>query len=413
MTEKKQSRALLAITAAAVSLPGLLPKVVEGSTPIENPTFSYRYSRYAEDPMAAGNLLAGDPDRYEIDTHQLRFQTAIGDHMEISFDLIRESMSGASPWFVAYQDRLDDEGNPVLDGEGRVLRDPVQVMSSATIVEDRTAFDLGLSRYFTRSRNTTTIGFSTENDYDAYSFSTAQMFAFNNNNTELEFTLRASRDQLAPTHTEIFTPSVESANKYNVGGSISLAQVMTRSSIISTALGYNVYNGFLSDPYKRALVGDNIVPDSRPDIREHISWHNRYRKFFSGVNAALHLDYRYFADSWHVDSHTVLLGWHQNFGQHVRIAPEVRWYAQSEAAFYRNYYDHERNDGFYSSDYRLSAFAALSMKVNVIFTFESATINIAYESYESTDKSGDATGQRANPGLVSFSHIGAGFAYRF
>ena len=59
-----------------------------------------------------------------------------------------------------------------------------------------------------------------------------------------------------------------------------------------------------------------------------------YRHFFTGANAALHADYRYFDDDWGVGSHTLDLAWYQNVGALTQVIPFLRYYTQGEADFF-------------------------------------------------------------------------------
>jgi hypothetical protein len=43
-----------------------------------------------------------------------------------------------------------------------------------------------------------------------------------------------------------------------------------------------------------------------------------------------------------------------------QITPRVRYYSQNSADFYQPYFTSQRADGYYSSDYRLAGFGAVS-----------------------------------------------------
>jgi hypothetical protein len=65
---------------------------------------------------------AGSERSHDIDMQQFRFALPIGDRFDLGLDVVHESMSGATPWYVI----------PGDDGT------PVQVMTGATIDERRT-----------------------------------------------------------------------------------------------------------------------------------------------------------------------------------------------------------------------------------------------------------------------------------
>ncbi|MGB1558583.1 MAG: DUF3570 domain-containing protein, partial [Oceanococcaceae bacterium] len=115
MSESHNSkRSLLALSAAAAAIPGPAQALETG----------YRFSLYDEAALPAGQAASGQSsERYRIQTHQLSLSAAPSREWELDADLMIESMSGASPWFVV----------PSADGQ------PVQIMSGATIQDERYA----------------------------------------------------------------------------------------------------------------------------------------------------------------------------------------------------------------------------------------------------------------------------------
>ena len=103
-----KSAALLALTQAALALPGIATAAEGGTLQTD-----YLYSRYDEAKLSAGRSASGESEsRYRIDSHLFRVSTALDDN-NLGLDLTYETLSGASPWFV------------LPDANGR----PVQVMS--------------------------------------------------------------------------------------------------------------------------------------------------------------------------------------------------------------------------------------------------------------------------------------------
>ena len=143
--------------------------------------------------------------------------------------------------------------------------------------------------------------------------------------------------------------------------------------------------GFLSDPYK--------LRDSRPGERLEGTLNVRYRRFLDRPDAALHLDYRYFGDDWGIASHTLHTSWYQNLGAWFQAVPNVRYYSQSEADFYRPV------DGFdlppdapQSSDFRLSAYGAFTFGVKGILHQPDWSLTVSADRYVSDGKYGLQSG---------------------
>lgn len=377
------SSALMALTTAAM----MLPNAAQADPPDQTYQLHFSQARYQEAPIPQRKLGLGSDQRYLIDVSHLRFKAPTSSDTEVTLSLLHESMSGASPWFVM----------PDADGE------LVQVMSEATISEERTEVGVDFRSYNQRSEVTLSAGHSTENDYTSYSIGFSGAWRLNQDHTSLNFGANSSRDYIDATDAERFNrPTGERLNRS--GLSAGVTQVINATNLASINLGINLVEGFLSDPYKLALVGQDTVADSRPDSHEQINIDLSWRRFVKSANAALHLDYRYFTSDWQIDAHTLELTWYQNLGDGWQLTPTLRYHSQSAAAFYRPYYTQTRNDGFYSSDYRLSAFDAYSGQLKLIKRFESLQLDIGYEHYQAE---GD------HPGMLSYDLLTLGIGYRF
>ena len=395
---KEPNKTLLAFTTAALSLMSLSSRSALAASADESTTISYRYSSYNEDALPAKSVGEGDENRYKIGIHQVRFKTAVSEVTEIAVDMTSESMSGASPWYIV----PDLEGNPV------------QVMSGASIVEERTAVDAGLYTYSDTVRTHLAFNVSSENDYESYGVSASYAQSFNENNTEFEIGINAAQDYIEPSGVDDYPGRIAEASKTVGGISLGLTRVISRSSIINYAIAYSYHDGYLSDPYKQAFVAGNIVADARPSTRQQWTLSTLYRKNFENKNAALHLDYRYFGSDWETSSHTLELSWYQNMGDSWQISPQLRLYSQSQSAFYQNYYLQQRADGYYSSDYRLSAFNAASAQLKLSKFFGFGAFHISCESYRSKSaEDGDTAKLKANPALTSFVRFTAGVDLNF
>ena len=384
-----------ALTASALLLPGLA-KAQE-----ERWTVDYGYSHYSEDPIDSSKLNAGSPDRYQIDTHQISLRGPLTGRMDLGIDVVNETMTGASPWYV----------EPNANG------DPVVVMTGASISDQRTDVNGHGTYYFDTSRINLQTGYSTEDDYQAINLGLGTEHDFNEKNTTLSWGLGLSFDTIDPEDTTANTnPSQEDKRTVSLFGTWS--QVLGRSSALQTILTYQNGSGFLSDPYKLVSVGGVNMPDNRPDARNQYAVLARYRRFFSSVTGTLHLDYRYYYDDWKISSHTVELAWYQSLFDLVTIVPSVRYYTQSQAEFYGPYFTTSPGDHA-SSDYRLSPFGALSEKVRIETHISDWPFHMAwklggsYERYQSAGNLAIGKVEVENPALVSFNVFMINLSARF
>ena len=164
-----------------------------------------------------------------------------------------------------------------------------------------------------------------------------------------------SRDVIKPTDAAAFG-RVSREERQSRSASVGVSQVIDRSSAVYAGLSVTDHSGYLSDPYK--------LRDTRPEERLERALSIRYRHFLDGPNAAVHLDYRYFDDDWGIASHTLHTSWYQNLGAWFQVVPNVRYYSQSEADFYRPVDAFNLSlDMHQSSDFRLSAYGAFTFGV--------------------------------------------------
>ena len=393
---KKSSNPLVVLTAAALSLPGMVPKTAHAQSAPEKYSMNYRFTQYQEEDQSGSTTDTGEGvERYDIEVHQVDFVAPVSSVVSLKFDVSTETMSGASPWFV----------RPNLDGKA------VQVMSGATIEESRDEY--GLSANFYHENKRVGLGFrrSTENDYDSNSLNLNASVWLNGNNTTIDVGFSFSDDTVTPTQAPFIDPNrVQKEEKNSESLSITVSQIVNKTLLVGGGLTYANYDGFLSDPYKLTFVENNIQRDNRPDRRSQVSIDLNLRKYFEKLSGALHTDYRFYDNSWGVSSHTLAFGWYQNFNT-WQLSTRLRLYDQTAANFYRNFYQVARADGYYSSDYRLSAFGATSYRIALSKNYDFGVFTIAYENYNSGE--GFDSDNELNPGLVDFSFFTLGFDYNF
>jgi opacity protein-like surface antigen len=401
---RKPSSLIRALTAAALALPGLSAPAAADSAPTETRS-DYRYSRYAEDNLKSEKVAAGgERSRYDIDIHQFRFETGVGDNVGLGIDLTHEAMSGATPWYVT-----PDPDDP--DGE------PIQVMTGATIDEKRTDALLSGSYYLDRGKASLGGGISSENDYLAFNANVGGERNFNEKNTTLSGAIGGSWDRITPSDTREFPDRVSEENKQSYNGFLALGHVLGRATLVQTSVKYQFNTGFLNDPYKRSLVAGIPETDERPDQRHQFSSLTRFRHHLRGLEGTLHFDYMFYFDDWDMSSHTFELAWYQTLFDRLRLVPSLRYYSQSQADFYAPFFAAPRSDGLRSSDYRLSPFGAYSYKIEAEVPFDTWGYNwelsAAFERYVSGADLALESVDVENPGLVSFNLFTVGLTARF
>lgn len=394
---RKRRRCQSAATLLAASAATLLSGRLAADAPPERSTVGLRVSRYAEDDLQRYEVLDGAATgRYTIDIRQLAFATPLGSRFALSADVIRETMTGASPL-----------------GAVKLADDDVRVtMSGASIREERTDIALGGAWYGDATTVRLGAGRSVENDYEADYASAGIDITFNDDTSTLGFAVSASDDVLTPTDASLYN-RVRRAEKQARSAFLGFTQVVSKNVIVQTGIGFNRLEGYLSDPYKAGNIA--FSQDSRPGEREQWTWTFGSRQFMQGIETAFQFDYRYYRDDWGIESHTVRPGLERQFGDDWRFGISLRWYMQTEADFYEPYMVPlvELPEHF-SMDYRLSPYGAISVNVDGRWEFAADWFAVfVFERYKSAGEFSAENVQLENPGLVDFLRGSLGLEYRF
>lgn len=383
----KPSKTLLALTASALALPGFGARAQASDADSE---VQYRHSSYREQSLPAGKTVNADGRRYEINTHQFRLLRPLSEALDLAVDATHETMSGASPWFV------------VPDANGR----PIQVMSGATISERRNDLLASLTRYGYGSRLRGSAGHSIEDDYRATNLGVEYERDIAVGST-WSVGFGGSWDRLSPTDggSARFPDRITAASRRSVNTYAGYSTALNPNTALQFGLNLGRSSGFLSDPYKLATVDGTARADRRPDDRALLAATARLRYFVEAANAALHADYRLYRDDWRIGAHTLEVAWLQNLPAGWLLSPSLRGYSQDAAYFYAPFYDNARSDGLASSDYRLSDYRALSLRLGALKRWEQLLLDVSVERYRS--------GHGNNPGLVDFDIVSLGLRYTF
>jgi Protein of unknown function (DUF3570) len=180
------------------------------------------------------------------------------------------------------------------------------------------------------------------------------------------------------------TSPVIGGNRYDTALTGGVTQVLGKNDLASSGFGYTHTTGFLSNPWKGAVVfspqtadpnvlavspglslyGGAIQLEHRPSLRNQFTWDSSYLHYFERLNAASQLHYSLFADSWGVRANTVDVEWRQGIKGGWILTPKLRYYSQSAASFYAPYFFASSTSilpkFYFSSDERLAAFGTVS-----------------------------------------------------
>ncbi len=333
------------LSLAAIALPGLMQTAQAGRAE-EDYQSNFLYAHYEE-----------SGSRMKADVYDLSASAPVGKAMTVSLGLIRDVLSGASPMF----NRKDAQGNVQ------------QVLSGASITEQRDVVNAGLSYAFDHVTVGVSGGVSGEHDYLSRYIGTSVSWELNKKLTTLNFSVSAAFDDVFPTGKNY------RRSKNNQQFLLGITQIIDKNSLLQANMTFTSTHGFLSDPYKSvyvepaatgALFG-SILSDSRPTHKFQWAWLMRYVRSFKKLNqAALHADYRFYVDDWGVQAHTFKLSWDQPIVDDWQLTPRFRYYTQGQADFYQAVFNSNYTGTIHSSDYRLAGFGTLGGGLKVSKSFQ-------------------------------------------
>ncbi len=343
-----------------------------------------RYSRYSEDSIAQDKVIFGDRDRYDIDVTQLWIEAPVGSAWSVALDVQNDYQTGASPWFVG----INQEGQPGV------------IMSGASIQDNRV--EVGVTtRYFWADGNAGfNVTHSDEDDYEAIAMALDASWNTSSDARTWTVAVSSSRDTVNPTQ-GVIPVFIDEEKLDTQSGYFGVSQILSRTAVMRFGLNYTYSEGYLSDPYK--------FNDARPGTHERIALSAGIRQFLINADASLQADYRYYADSWGSDSHTLELAWAQNLSASL-LTPYIRYYTQRQADFYNVVAD--RAARFYADDYRLSSYGAITLGARWSVAIGDWTLELEAERYQSDADWGLYDGEAA-PALVDFWRAAIAATWRF
>lgn len=234
----------------------------------------------------------------------------------------------------------------------------------------RTAVDARATRYFERAALGFGFAFSDEVDWTSVAGSADLRLSTADNNRTYALGLGYTADRIGSVLDPGFT---KSRSTWEVLAGVT--QVLSQTQAVQSNLAMSAGSGRFSDVYRSG--------DVRPDSRVTAAWLTRYRHYVPAADAAIHADYRLFADDWGLLGHTVELAWYQPVGETWMVRPFLRYHSQDAAGFYDPGAAPATAGGTFSNDPRLGAFGALAPGLAVEKSFEGGwTVQLYMEYYE-------------------------------
>jgi hypothetical protein len=291
---------------------------------------------------------------------------------------------------VLPEDRTDilyhlyDGGGVEIDGPSLLMRKQVaknvslvgnyyvDMVSSASIdvittaspySEERKQYSLGMD--YLHANTMMSLGFtdSSESDFDAttYNLSISQdMFG---DLTTLTLSYALGDDVVGRSDDETFARD-NTRQHYGVG----LTQILTRNLVTTLNFETITDEGFLNNPYRSVRYADSGSPlgySYEPELYPHTRTSNAVgfrARYYLPYRAALQGEYRYFTDTWDIESHTAAISYVHPMDDWT-FTIKYRWHDQTGAHFFSDLFSRSEATNFRGRDKELSPLTSQTLKL--------------------------------------------------
>ncbi len=226
---------------------------------------------------------------------------------------------------------------------------------------------------------------------------------FNEKNTTLTLGVSHDFDSVFPARPDVTNVSFRgrkaAADKDSTDILLGVTQLLTPKTLLTVNFSVGYADGYLNDPYKRVTferldTSTLLVRENRPHHRAKEIVYVALNQAVDAVDASVEASYRFYNDSFDINSHTASVQWFQKLGRHVILAPLFRYMNQNAASMYAPFFigdttpfatpaDAALVPAYYSSDYRLASMNTLTYGVELtVVATDWLHLNFSYSRYE-------------------------------
>ncbi|HEX7435543.1 MAG TPA: DUF3570 domain-containing protein [Caldimonas sp.] len=251
------------------------------------------------------------------------------------------------------------------------------VTTASPYREVRTEYGFSADYVYRDSKVTLATSSSHEPDYTANSTSLDVSQEVFGGMTTVSLGFTRGADQVGKHGAPEFSDSARHW-QYRLGAT----QILTPRWIMSANVEALADDGYLGSPYRVARVFGAAVPERNPRTRSARALKLRLIGDL-GSRDAVHLDYRYFRDTWAIKAHTTEFGYSRYFGDAWLADTFVRFYSQRHALFYSDNATSETT--YVSRNRQLSTFNDVGLGAKLAYTLKKVAdrydvkLNGAYE----------------------------------
>jgi len=156
---------------------------------------------------------------------------------------------------------------------------------------------------------------------------------------------------------------------------LGVSQILTKNLIFGATYEAITDEGFLNNPYRSVRyvdsgsgTGYSFEPEIYPRTRTSnaIALSSRY---FLPYRAAIRGEYRFFTDTWGIDSHTAEIGYTHPWDPKWIFDVKYRFYTQKSADFYSDLFPRAQAQNFEARDKELATFTSNTIGAGASYEF--------------------------------------------
>lgn len=247
------------------------------------------------------------------------------------------------------------------------------VTTASPYREERTQYGLGFE--YLRGKITYAASFSnsSENDYEADTASVSVSQDMFGDLTTVALSFTRGWDDVTRRGDAAFADEVD-RRIYGVD----VSQIVTRRLILGFSWETITEEGFLNNPYRQvrfvdpdAALGYSYEAERYPRTRTGNALSARARLYMPW-RAAFQADYRWYNDTWSVNSHTAEIAYTHPLDERLTLDFHYRFYLQDAADFYADLFPRENFQNFLARDKELSTMKSHTLGFGVAWEFKPA-----------------------------------------
>jgi len=226
----------------------------------------------------------------------------------------------------------------------------------------RHEFGFGVTQLMAGSTISVNGIYGTENDYSFRTIATTLSRSFAKKNTTIQLGFVRSWD-------EVFPASKDWRRDKNVlSYSANLTQILSPRVVSQFLFSYSDNNGHLSDDYQLVTIDrgtrTDVVDPIHPNTRARKALGTRL-KIRTDPKSSLEAGYRYYWDTWEVDSHRFSLNYKRRVSHGTTFGLGLRTYLQGSAFFFQPEYT--QVEEFRTSDIKLDSSYSNELQFSLSF----------------------------------------------